>query len=181
VSREVTGENNPNFRHGLSRHPLHIRWRTIKDRCCNPKNYSYQRYGGRGITICEEWKNSFMAFYEWSMANGFEQGLTIDRIDNNKGYSPDNCRWVDMKVQSNNTRRNNYLTARGRTQTLQQWCNELGFKSHQVVYGRLQRGWSVEDALFTPVKERRQNGTNSNHGNIQHTSIERKAYVGSSE
>ena len=159
MSRAMLGTKNPNFKHGLSGHPLHIRWRAIKDRCCNPQNYAYQRYGGRGITICDEWKNSFITFYKWSIANGFDSELTLDRIDNNKGYSPDNCRWVDMKIQTNNTRRNKYLTARGKTQTLQQWCDELGFKSHQVVCGRLQRGWSVEDALFTPTQtERSKNG-----------------------
>lgn len=152
MSRDIVGKSNPNFKHGLSGHPLHIRWRAIKGRCCNPKNDSYKRYGARGITICEEWKNSFVSFYEWAMENGFEENLTLDRIDNSKGYSPSNCRWVDMKIQSNNTRRNRLITAKGKTQTLQQWCEELGFKSHQVIHNRLLRGWSIDDALFTPLK-----------------------------
>lgn len=86
---------------------LHIVWRSMNQRCYNPNKKSYPRYGGRGITVCDEWRNDFQAFYEWAIANGYDENAdryqcTIDRIDNDKGYSPDNCRWVDMKVQNNN-------------------------------------------------------------------------------
>ena len=92
------------MRHGLTGHPLYSRWNNMKSRCHNPNNPSYKDYGARGITVCDEWRNDFKAFYDWSMANGYQDDLTIDRTDNDRGYSPDNCRWVTMEVQCTNRR-----------------------------------------------------------------------------
>lgn len=91
--------------HGKSNHILIYILSDMKRRCNNPKHHQYHDYGGRGITICEEWKNDFMSFYNWAMSNGYEKGLSIDRIDNDKGYSPDNCRWTTRNIQARNTRR----------------------------------------------------------------------------
>lgn len=136
---------------------LYKTWQSMKQRCTNPKNTEYQNYGGRGITICEEWLNSYLKFREWAYANGYNENAphlqcTIDRIDNNKGYSPDNCRWVDMKTQSNNKSTNHYITYNNETHTLAEWERLTGI-SRSVITCRIKRGWSVEKTFTTPVRK----------------------------
>lgn len=96
-----------NTKHGKAQTRLYGVWANMIQRCTDPNHQHYHRYGGRGITVCDEWRYNFQAFYEWAMANGYDENAahgqcTIDRIDNDKGYSPDNCRWVDMKTQRHN-------------------------------------------------------------------------------
>ena len=92
-------------KHGLHKHPLYNVWGHIKRRCYNTTDKNYMSYGGRGIIVCEEWKNDFKSFYDWAISNGYKKGLTLDRKDNNKGYEPPNCRWVTKTIQSRNQRK----------------------------------------------------------------------------
>lgn len=132
--------------HGKSGTRIYRIWKHIKGRCQNPQDENYKNYGGRGITVCDEWATDFMAFYDWAISNGYSEDLTIDRIDNSKGYSPENCRWTDMKTQANNTRWNHKITYKGETKTLSEWADFLGIKSNTLNY-RLRRGWNVERAF----------------------------------
>lgn len=127
-----------------------LRMATI--RCEDPECESYHNYGARGISVCDEWKgpDGFNGFYEWALSHGYKRGLTLDRIDNNEGYSPDNCRFVTMKFQANNKRNNIYFTFDGVTKTLMEWCEHYGVPYARVEARLTKMGWDIEDALFTP-------------------------------
>ncbi len=140
--------------HGHYYERLYGVWRDIKDRCYNENNKEFFGYGGRGITVCDEWVKDFQAFYDWSMANGYKEGLTIDRINNDKGYSPDNCRWANMKTQSNNRRSNHLITYNGKTQTIAQWADEMEISYDALVARITKYHWTIERALTEPTKRR---------------------------
>lgn len=127
-------------------------WAAMVQRCTNPKSISYPNYGARGIAVCDEWRNDFQAFYDWAMANGYSDDLTIDRIDNNKDYSPDNCRWADMKTQANNTRRNSYFDYRGERLTMAELCRKYHI-NHSTLWSRLQSGMSISEAIEKPIRK----------------------------
>lgn len=130
---------------------LYSIWRGIKQRCLNPNSPEYHRYGGRGITICKEWENDFGAFKRWASANGYQDNLTIDRINNNQGYTPDNCRWSTKLEQSNNMERNILWTYKGETKTITEWSKCVGIKRH-TLYLRYRNGWTIEKMLTTPLQ-----------------------------
>ena len=140
-------------KHGLEHTRLYGIWSDMRLRCYDEKNIAYHRYGGRGITICDEWKNDIKAFYDWAMANGYKDSLTIDRIHNDGNYCPENCRWATVKEQASNRRSNILVTHNGKTQTMKEWANEVGIP-YKVVWARVQKlGWSAERALTDPVKK----------------------------
>lgn len=136
--------------HGMSKTRLFHIWSMMLERCYRSYNKSYPRYGGRGILICDEWKNNFSSFYEWASSNGYSDALSIDRIDNDKGYYPENCRWTTVKEQANNRSTNNLLSACGRTQTLVQWASERGVQPDTIAH-RIKHGWPVKCAIFAPI------------------------------
>lgn len=126
--------------------------RGMKERCYNPNTQSYHSYGGRGITICDEWLADTNAFCSWAESNGYKKGLSIERIDVNQGYNPQNCKWIPMSEQCYNLRKSVKITFNGKTQTLAQWADELGIP-HQTLHNRIRvHNWSIERALTTPCK-----------------------------
>ena len=133
-------------KHGLYGSRIYCIYRAMLDRCYNQKAKRYQDYGGRGITVCEEWRDNVESFKEWAFNNGYKENLTIDRIDNNGIYEPNNCRWTTMKEQSNNRRNTKKYTLYGKTKTLSQWC-EIYSKKYELVKRRIKIGWSLEKAL----------------------------------
>lgn len=141
-------------KHNLSNTKIYSAWKNIKARCYNKNSSHYNCYGARGISVCEEWKNNFMAFYNWSINNGYKEGLSIDRIDNNGNYEPNNCRWCDRITQANNTRTNHFITYNGKTQTITQWSRELGL-SRGVLWNRIYcYKWTIERALTEKVNKK---------------------------
>lgn len=128
-------------------------WQGIKQRCTNSNYDKYDNYGGRGISICNEWLD-FMVFYRWSNENGYTNKLTIDRKNVNGNYEPSNCRWITNKEQQHNKRNNHIITFNNKTQTVTQWAEELGMVANTLITRILKYGWSTERALTTPVEKR---------------------------
>lgn len=148
---QITNMNKENSKHGKRYTRIYRIWQGMEYRCYNPKSDEYQYYGERGIRLCDEWDNDFSKFYDWAINNGYKDNLTIDRVDVNGNYEPDNCRWTTMKVQENNKRNNRVLSFYGKNQTVTQWGEEIGIKK-ETILSRLNLGWSVEDTLSKPVK-----------------------------
>lgn len=134
-------------KHGLAdKHPLYLVWKNMKKRCDNPNATEYKNYGGRGITYCLEWKE-FQNFYDWAISNGWQDKLTIDRIDTNNNYCPENCRWVDMKTQENNTTRNHYIEYDNVKYTLSSLSEFLNIPYNVVRYRISTCKWTVEQLI----------------------------------
>lgn len=143
-------------KHGLSggrknKDPLYTKWCAMKSRCYDPKHNRYNTYGGKGIQVCDEWKNSFLAFHNWAIQNGYKIGLTIERIDNLKNYEPSNCKFITMREQSKNKTTNRPVTFRGETKLITEWAKDLGSDvNHSIISARLASGWDLEKAITTP-------------------------------
>ena len=140
-------------RHGLSETRLHRIWRRMRYRCLAETCDHYKDYGARGISICPEWED-FNNFYQRAINSGYDDNLSIDRIDVNGDYCPENCRWATSLVQMNNRRSNHFITYQGETKTLAQWAETAGMKWH-TLFKRLSRGMSFEEAIIRPVERRK--------------------------
>lgn len=151
LKREITSLTKT--KHHQSKTSLYSVWLGMKDRCYNPKCKAYKHYGERGITICDEWlgNDGSTNFFDWALSHGYKKGLELDRIDVNKGYYPDNCRWVTYLVQSNNKRTTRFITYNGETKSLADWCRQYSMP-YDTVHQRLSNNWSFERAITTPVK-----------------------------
>lgn len=136
-----------NWIDGRKHERLHSVWNGMISRCKYEKLPAYERYGGRGISVCEEWKD-YLNFKEWALNNGYKDDLTLDRRDNNGDYEPSNCRWVDLHTQANNTRRNVFLTYNDETHTIAEWSRITGISQNRLYY-RYTHGFSIEEIFST--------------------------------
>lgn len=140
--------------HGGVGTKIYALWHHIKDRCSNPNIKDYKNYGGRGITVCQEWKDNFSAFRDWAYANGYIEGLQIDRENNDGNYSPENCRFITNKANSRNRRSSVFVTAFGKKQCLRAWAEDpLCVVGRTTFEYRLRAGWEPERALTTPSRQ----------------------------
>ena len=140
--------------HGMRKTRLYNIWRSMCKRCTRKEESNYYLYGGRGISVCDEWKH-FEPFMEWALANGYNDSLTIDRIDSNGNYCPENCRWADKYKQANNKRNNCKITLNNETHTVAEWSRITNLP-YNTIY-RHRHGWSAEKIINTPIKRRKSN------------------------
>lgn len=146
-----------NIKHGLAGTKIYYAWHSMLERCYNPRNGNFRNYGARGITVCDEWRNDIQAFYKWAMQNGYDkqaEGLScsIDRIDVNGNYEPNNCRWVNQVVQANNRRTNKLFVYKGNTYTMAELARKTGV-NYGLLKNRLLHGWAVDMAVSREVKK----------------------------
>jgi len=147
--------------HGLSRHPLHVVWTNMKRRCSAKEGSKfYEPYVRRGIKVCDEWNNDFKTFYDWAMANGYQTGLYLDRENNDLGYNPYNCRFVAPLISGRNIQKIRFATYKGETRCVSEWAEITGIPS-RTIRDRIDKGWSTDLALCTPVKKRNQSINNN--------------------
>lgn len=131
-------------KHGGRNTRLYSIWCNMKGRCLNSSDSDYDRYGGRGINICNEWIDDYVVFRDWAITNGYNDSLTIDRVDVNKDYCPDNCRWVDMRIQANNRTNTIYIEYNGERHTCSEWADIVGI-SYDTLNNRYHAGMTGED------------------------------------
>lgn len=137
-------KNHPRYKHGMSDGKAHRKWMSMRERCYSKTNYQYFRYGGRGIKVCDRWQ-VFINFY--ADMGECPEGMTLDRIDVNGDYSPENCRWATMKEQCRNRRTNKLITFKGQTKPLAMWAEELGIKQTTLQMRLSKYKWPIERAL----------------------------------
>lgn len=150
---------------GRSKTRLYHIWVYMRKRCNNPNDDAYERYGGRGIRVCDEWNMSFDSFKEWAEKSGYADDLTIERLDVNGNYQPDNCTWITRAEQAKNRRSSNMLTINGITKTAADWSRDAGFEKH-VVMDRIRKGMDLEEAISRPSRQKKQYTVNGEVGTI---------------
>ena len=153
----INDKNANRATHNMSQTRLYRTWAGIKARCYYTSQPAYKSYGARGIKMCDEWLHSFDAFAKWALSNGYQDDLTIERIDNDKGYNPDNCKWIGLGEQANNRHSNIKITYKGDTRNLSEWCKIYG-KDYYLVHNRMYKlGWDFERAISEPVHAEKRN------------------------
>lgn len=138
-----------NYKHGLSRTRIYRIWQNMMDRCVNKSRHNYYLYGGNGISVCDEWKDDFVEFYNWSIENGYSDELSIDRIDSKGNYEPNNCRWVNDEIQANNKKSTIMIDYKGEVKNLTEWCKEFELE-YNTINRLMKRGLTFEQAMNKP-------------------------------
>lgn len=145
-------------RHNMRKTSLYSRWVGMKGRCYNPNNQKYKNYGARGVAMCDEWKDSFISFWKWATENGYQENLSLDRINVNGNYEPSNCRWTDMFTQENNRTNNRSVWYNGRVYTLTE-LSKISKVSYKTLHLRLfHYKWDVETAVTKPSRIKKKKG-----------------------
>ena len=144
ILREFAPKNGTHYKRYTR---LYNIWANIKRRCDDQNYPRFKDYGGRGITVCDEWKDNFEVFYEWAMSNGYQENLSIDRKNNNGNYEPSNCRWATDVEQANNKRNNHYLTYGKETHTMTEWSRITGISYGTLSYRVNKCSWDIEQIL----------------------------------
>lgn len=140
-------------KHGLRKHPLYHNWQGMKNRCYNKNSADYNNYGGRGIKVCDLWKEDFVEFLYWSLKHGWEKGLSLERKDCDKDYSPENCEWIPLSDQPKNRRTNHLVAYNGETHTLAEWSRITGIARNTLALRLNSKNFSLEEAFEKPVNK----------------------------
>lgn len=148
---KARARNPKGFQHSDRLYHIYI---SMVVRCTRPEHPTYKHYGARGIKVCDEWLENNLSFFEWAMSNGYKEDLTLDRIDVNGDYSPNNCRWADWLTQNNNLRSNRIIIANGESHTLAQWSRITGLMPRTIANRIDIQGWTAEKALTEPLNEK---------------------------
>lgn len=153
LKKEIYSSGGTRKTHGKAHTRIYNIWSNMKGRCYNENSEDYKDYGGRGIRVCQEWLDDFMNFYNWAMASGYANNLTIDRIDVNGDYRPENCRWITNEEQQTNKTTTRYIEFNGKRQSLAEWSRELNIPYHTISQRINRLNWSIEKSLTTPVRD----------------------------
>ena len=152
--RAVSFYSQLNRKHGMKDTKIYKQWLGMKARCYSKYTSGYKNYGGRGIQVCEEWKSSFLNFYNWAINNGYSNGLTIERVNLNGNYEPRNCKWITNEEQQNNKRNNKYLEFNGEKHTYSEWSRLLNIPKGTII-DRVRRNFTVEQILNTEYRRKK--------------------------
>lgn len=139
------------YKHGMTKNRLYNIWVNMRQRCANPKSTKYKNWGGKGVKVCEEWDNSFVSFSNWALKSGYSSNLTIDRIDNDGDYTPENCQWATYKHQARNRKGTRKITANGETMLLCEWAEATGLSRSKIALRIDRYGYTPEQALELEV------------------------------
>ena len=158
ASEKRKEQPSPTKTHGMSKTKLYKVWLSMKRRCYDSNHENYSYYGGRGITVCDDWLKSFENFRYWAINNGYSDDLTIDRIDTNGNYEPQNCRWIPFRDQVKNRRNTIKITINNETKTLKEWC-ELYNIDYKIAHSRYKKGWPINEVLSNKTYKHRNGKT----------------------